>query len=402
MLSTKPLFYHCRVLSIGILWLNSTLVLSADIDPPKATLAERAKASYAEEKNLEDLPAAFIDTSPNAEDGLVVGTLGIDGGKVDPILHFANEIAAGMHGDIDSLLIAYKGKLLFESYFRRGRVNYPHYQMSITKSYTALAIGRAIQCGHLTMDDLNRPVCEFLTELDPSRFAEGAGTITLTDVMTMRSGIRIPQKVQQEIRSDTAENHGQQQVQMFFEHTAPIVDRPCEFKYQGIDPAITMQVLEAVVPVAAENFLKKELLEKLNISEFQWPDDVNGLPKSAAGSSMRSRDMMKWGLLVHQQGKFNGEQLIPADYIEQATSALCAPSETNSYGFFFWRHVIEVGETQIECVTCRGAGGQFIFLFPKLDIITVITSHNKGMGTLLKTLPIRVLPSFRHDQKVAF
>ena len=53
---------------------------------------------------------------------------------------------------------------------------------------------------------------------------------------------------------------------MFFEHTAPIVDRPCEFKYQGIDPAITMQVLEAVVPGSADNFLKKELLEKLNIS----------------------------------------------------------------------------------------------------------------------------------------
>ena len=395
MLSTKPLLYHFRVLPIGLLWLSSTLALSGScIDPPKATVAELAKASYAEEKKLEDLPTAFIDTSPNAEDGLVVGTLGIDGGEVDPILNFANEIAAGMHGDVDSLLIAYKGKLLFESYFRRGRVNYPHYQMSITKSYTALAIGRAIQCGYLTMDDLNRPVCEFLTELDPSRFAKGVGTITLADVMTMRSGIRIPQNVQQQIRADTAENHGQHQVQKFFEHTAPIADRPREFKYQGIDPAITMQVLEAVVPGAAENFLKKELLEKLNISEFQWPEDINGLPKSAAGSSMRSRDMMKWGLLVRQQGKFNGEQLIPADYIEQATSALCSPSETNSYGFFFWQNVAEIGETKQECVTCRGAGGQFIFFFPKRDVIAVVTSHNKGMGPLLKTLPNKVLPFF--------
>ena len=394
MLSTKPIHYYFRVLPIGLLWLSSTLVLSAEIDPPKATVAELAKASYAEEKKLEDLPTAFIEASPNAEDGLVVGTLGIDGGEVDPILNFVNEIAAGMHGDVDSLLIAYKGKLLFESYFRRGRVNYPHYQMSITKSYTALAIGRAIQCGYLTMDDLNRPVCEFLTDLDPSRFAKGAATITLVDVMTMRSGIRIPQNVQQQIRSDTAENHGEQQVQKFFEHTAPIADRPREFKYQGIDPAITMQVLEAVVPGAAENFLKKELLKKLNISEFQWPEDINGLPKSAAGSSMRSRDMMKWGLLVRQQGKFNGEQLIPTDYIEQATSPLCAPSETNSYGFFFWQNVAEIGETKQECVTCRGAGGQFIFFFPKQDVIAVVTSHNKGMGPLLKTLPNKVLPFF--------
>ena len=92
--------------------------------PTQSYVAELAKASYAEEKKLEDLPTAFIEASPNAEDGLVVGTLGIDGGEVDPILNFVNEIAAGMHGDVDSLLIAYKGKLLFESLKRT--VNYPH------------------------------------------------------------------------------------------------------------------------------------------------------------------------------------------------------------------------------------------------------------------------------------
>jgi CubicO group peptidase (beta-lactamase class C family) len=184
---------------------------------------------------------------------------------------------------------------------------------------------------------------------------------------------------------------------MFFQHTAPIADRPREFKYQGIDPAITMQVLNAVVPGTAENFLKKELLEKLNISEFQWPEDISGLPKSAAGSSMRSRDMVKWGLLVQQQGQFNGEQLIPAAFIAQATSPLCKPSETNSYGFFFWQNNAEVGETRTECITCRGAGGQFIFVFPEHDVISIVTSHNKGMGPLLKTIPRRVLPSFQHD-----
>ena len=396
--NTKTSFRYLHVLPIAVLWAASSFVLSAEIGPPKATDSELAKASYTEEKKLKDLPSAFIDTSPNAEDGLAVGTLDIDGGEGDSILKLANEIAAGTHGEVDSLLISHRGKLLFESYFRRGRVNYPHYQMSITKSYTALAVGRAIQCGYLTINDLERPVYEFLKELDSSQFAKGAATITLADVMTMRSGIRIPQNVQQQIRSDTAKNQGQHQVQMFFERTAPIPSAPREFKYQGIDPAITMHVLEAVVPGTAQTFLKKELLEKLKITQFHWPDDINGLPKSAAGSSMRSRDMMKWGLLVRQHGQSNGEQLIPPEFMKQATSPLCEPSETNSYGFFFWQNNAEVGETKTECITCRGAGGQFIFFFPKADVIAVVTSHNKGMGPLLKTLPSVVLPSFQHDQ----
>ena len=48
-------------------------------------------------------------------------------------------------GNIDSLLLWHDGSLLLEAYYRRGRANYPHYQMSITKSYTAMAIGRAIE-----------------------------------------------------------------------------------------------------------------------------------------------------------------------------------------------------------------------------------------------------------------
>jgi len=275
----KPLFHNFHALLIALVWLASTCALGAELHPPEATQDELAKASYAAEKTLKDLPTAFIDTSPDTEDGLAAGTLGIDGGEVDPILKFANEIAAGTHGEVDSLLISYRGKLLFESYFRRGRVNYPHYQMSITKSYTALAIGRAIQCGYITMDDLDRPVCEFLKELDPTRFAKGAATITLADVMTMRSGIRIPQNVQQQIRSDTAKNvQGQHQVQMFFERTAPIPSAPREFKYQGIDPAITMQVLEAVVPGSAEIFRKRT------------PQKTENLAVSLAGRYQRSAE----------------------------------------------------------------------------------------------------------------
>jgi CubicO group peptidase (beta-lactamase class C family) len=157
------------------------------------------------------------------------------------------------------------------------------------------------------MDDLERPVFEFLKELDPSQFAKGAAAITLADAMTMRSGIRIPQATLRQLRSDTKNTALQQQVQFFFERTAPIAPAPREYKYQGTDPAITMQVLATVVPGSARGFLQKELLQKLQIKQYEWSSDISGLPKSAAGSSMCSRDMMKWGHLVLYEGQFNGK-----------------------------------------------------------------------------------------------
>jgi CubicO group peptidase (beta-lactamase class C family) len=349
--------------------------------------------SYALEQNIPDLETPYVSTTPeDRSDGIAVGELGVDGGETAPILEFADEIAAGDHGEVDSFLLYFDGRLLFESYYRRGRINYPHYQMSITKSYTAMAIGRAIALGHLTMDDLDRPVVDFLEDLDQDRLVEGADSITLAEAMNMRSGIRLDPGKVNELRRASDALHGQGQVQAYLEHSASIPPFPREYKYQGSDPSMTMQVLEAVVPGSARDFIETELLGKMGITNFSWQDDVSGLPKSAAGSSMRSRDMLKWGMLVLNEGRWNGEQLIPEDFVEQATSRIYTNPQGTSYGYFWWGHDVRVGEATFGCISGRGAGGQFIMILPELDLIAVVTSHNQGMGGMLTTLPQRVLP----------
>jgi len=63
---------------------------------------------------------AFIDATPtDRKDGIHVGDLGVEGGNKPMILQLAQEIADNKYGNLDSLLIAHKGKLLFESYWRR-------------------------------------------------------------------------------------------------------------------------------------------------------------------------------------------------------------------------------------------------------------------------------------------
>ncbi|MFP6904721.1 MAG: serine hydrolase, partial [Verrucomicrobiota bacterium] len=275
-----------------------------------------------------------------------------------------------------------------------GRINYPHFQMSITKSYTALALGRAIQLGHLDMDDLDKPVVGFLKGLDPGRMVPGATSITLAGAMNMRSGIRIDKEKVKVLMRRPEQLKGQGQIQAYLEHSAPITPESQAFKYQGSDPSITMQVLEAVVPGSARAFIEKEVLAKMGINHFAWQDDISGLPKSAAGSSMRSRDMLKWGMLVMNKGMWNGQQLIPAAFVELATARIHTNPKGSSYRYFWWRHDMKVGEGTYDCTSGRGAGGQFILLLPQLDLIVVITAHIKGMGAMLATVPRRILPAF--------
>jgi CubicO group peptidase (beta-lactamase class C family) len=360
---------------------------------PEVTDLNAADVSYAAEAKLPDLKKPFINPTPgDRKDGIAVGKL--PAAAKAAILTFAQEIADGEHGDIDSLLIAHRGELLFESYYRRGRVNFPHYQMSITKSYTAMAIGRAIQLGHLSMADLDKPVVSFLNDIDQSKLVEGAAAITLAEAMNMRSGIRIDDKTAKQLMKNPDALKGQGQIQAYLQHSAPISPAPRQFKYQGSDPSMTMQVLETVVPGNAADFIKTEVLGKMGIPNFGWQDDISGLPKSAAGSSMRSRDMIKCGLLAMNGGNWKDEQLVPAKFVERATSKIHTNPQQTSYGFFWWRHNVEIDGKTYDCKSGRGAGGQFILMFPDVDLLVVITAHQKGMGKMLKIAPQRILPAF--------
>ena len=332
-------------------------------------------------------------------DQLKVGKLGIDGGKEELVLKYVRELAKKSKdlksGKTDSLLVAYKNKLLVESYFRRGRRNYPHYQMSITKSYTAYALGRAIQMGYLTMEDLHKPVVSFLDQIKSDQLAKGAEQITLHQAMQMSSGIRLPKKKIGEIVRKPDLLKGQGQARAYLQFTNPISNQlPQPFKYQSADTVLTMQVLESVVPGSAEDFIRNQLLKPMGIINYGWQEDLSGFPKSAAGSSVLSRDMIKMGLLTLNQGIWHEKQHLPKEFIKQATSPLVQTSPTNSYGYFWWSQVRKVGEKKYPCIQGRGAGGQFIFVFPTIDLVAAVTAHNQGMGKMLWQLPEVLIQAF--------
>ncbi|MBF0199620.1 MAG: serine hydrolase [Planctomycetes bacterium] len=365
---------------------------------PEVTDLNASDISWNQERNLPYLENAYISGSPqDISDGIQVGKLGADGGDEKLVRDFAHSIAQAPQDtkhSTDSLLIWYKGKLLFESYYRRGRINVPHYQMSITKSYTALALGRAMQLGYISMADLNRPVLSFLKDVDGEKLAPGSESVLLHEAMHMKSGIRVDNAKAKKAMKTPENLVGQKQIQTYLELSAPITEKSKSvFKYQGSDPTITMQVLSSILPVKVEDFIRKDFLGKLGITSYGWQTDVSGFPKAAAGSSFRSRDMLKMGILVYNKGAFNGEQVIPAEFIERAISPLDV-SKYRTYGYFWWGHKAKVKEKDYKCVSGRGAGGQFIQIFPDLELIIIVTSHNKGMGTMLKDAPLNIIPAF--------
>ena len=367
---------------------------------PRATV-EEAQLSF---RDLPHLDTAFIDTSPaDLKDGIAVGELGGDGGNKEMIIGLADEIAEGKHGKFDSMLIVYKNKLVFESYFLRGRIDLPHPQASATKAYTALTVGRAIQLGHLSMADLDKPLISFMDELDTSKLVSGADKITLHKAMTMRSGIRLTDEKHEALRDNADNLKGQQQVQAYLEQSAPISDASQSFKYQ-MDPLLVMHVIDAVVPGSAMHFIESELLNKLDIKTYGWRMDKSGLPVAGSRSSLTSRAMVKLGTLTINKGRWKGEQLIPQAYIAKATERLVFTGDEDvhfggkdvsnqGYGYYWWGTDLHVNNKRYVAKSAQGGGGQLIVLIEELDLMVVITGHDNN-AAYQQVIAERILPAF--------
>ncbi|WP_052607341.1 serine hydrolase domain-containing protein [Lentisphaera araneosa] len=329
-------------------------------------------------------------------DGIPVGSLGIDGGKKELIVKLVDEMSQDPKKKFDSLLIAYKGKLISESYFRKGRIDHPHIVMSISKSLTAMALGRAMQLGYISMADLDKPVLDFLTKVDKTKVVDGAEQVTLAEVLNLHSGIKLDKN---KMKKAGKKLKGQKMVEAMFSASQPIVKEKQQWQYGGIDPTITMTVVDTVAPSSAQEFISKEFFGKMGISNYKWPKDKNNLPRAAAGVEMTSRDMLKIGLMMMANGKWDGEQLIPEEYMKKAMSPIWPGKHNGAYGFFIWNKDVEIGGKRsggkkVSCISCRGAAGQFILIYPEMDLVVVSSAKIKGGGPMLDLAPERILPAF--------
>ena len=108
----------------GVVSFNSFAVENVPHAPEVQNLPTKGEF-HVIEKAIPELKKAFIDSTPeDKKDGIPVGELGADGGNKDMILKLAREMADSKHDLYDSMLISYKGKLVFESYYSRG----PHFK----------------------------------------------------------------------------------------------------------------------------------------------------------------------------------------------------------------------------------------------------------------------------------
>ena len=86
---------------------------------------------------------------------------------------------------------------------------------------------------------------------------------------------------------------------------------------------------------------------------------------------MRPRDMLKVGVTYLNNGVWNSEQVIPAQWVEDVSTVQVTTS-SGDYGYFFWHRTLN----GIDYLSAEGDGGQFINIFPEQNMVIVMTQGN--------------------------
>jgi CubicO group peptidase (beta-lactamase class C family) len=169
-----------------------------------------------------------------------------------------------------------------------------------------------------------------------------------------------------------------------------VLDLPFEeapgtkFKYCTGASHILGAIVAKYVKTDLRSFADSTLFKYIGVSVSDWKCDPLGRMAGGAELSMKSRDMLKFGLLFLNEGKVNGRQLISKSWVMESTSAQAELNKwdvlpgANGYGYYWWRRTTNGHQAYV----ASGYGGQLICVIPDLKMIVVTTCfiNDKNRG----------------------
>jgi CubicO group peptidase (beta-lactamase class C family) len=247
--------------------------------------------------------------------------------------------------------------------------NTTHTLQSVSKSVVSLVLGIAIGNGQI--GDLDQPVLPMLVGYQDLRTPE-RDRVMLRHLLTMTQGLAREQESYKygDFRNDeTAMAQSPDPIRYVFTH--PIAAPPgTTFKYSSASAQTIARLLRQVTGQPIDDLARTTLFEPLGITDFDWRKTRSGEPSAYAGLWLRPRDALKIGQLVVNRGAWHGRQVVPAGWIDAATSS--EGSHLAFYGYQFWLGHSPLREGTVAWAAAVGLGGQRIYIVPSLDLAVVV------------------------------
>ncbi len=278
---------------------------------------------------------------------------------------------------LHSIMILKHGDVVYEKWFNGQTAETPHQMFSVSKTFTATAVGLAINEGKLNLND---SVVKFFPDKLPAEQSDNLKAMTVRDLLTMTCG--------HDVEPNSARRDSVDWVESFL--AWPVLHKPGEYYlYNSVGTYMLSAIVQKVTGEKLIDYLDTRLFQPLHIQRPEWDESPQGINCGGWGLSLKTEDMAKMGQLFLQKGEWNGKQIVPAEWLKEMSSyqVPSAPSGTRfedlekaglnkdnnewvqGYGYQMWicRH---------NAFRADGFAGQYIMVFPDRDAVLVLTTSS--------------------------
>ena len=304
--------------------------------------------------------------------------LGIDAGGVAA---FLDALESTPDVEPHGLVLLRHGRVAAEGWWAPYRRESPHLLYSLSKSFTAAAVGIAVREG---LVDLDATALSYFPELDADVTDGRSRRIRVRHLLAMASGHR-------EETIDRAEALDPENTVRGFLMLPPDEEPGTVFAYNQPCTYTLAAIVRRVSGESLVAYLRPRLLDPLGIDDLAWRRDDTGAELGYSGCYAPTSAVAALGQLYLQRGVWDGERILDEDWVDAATRPqVDNPDEPNpdwhrGYGFQFWmaRHGFR-GD---------GAYGQFCVVLPEQDVVLAMTGQSLDMQAVLDAVWRHLLPA---------
>ena len=294
--------------------------------------------------------------------------------------------------EFHSFMMLRHGKVIAEGWWNPYDPDLKHTMYSCSKSFTATAIGFAVSENRLTVND---KVISFFPNDLPDTVSNFLSELTVKDVLSMSDG-------QEPDPTFTVASRDSNWVKSFL--ALPIIYKPgTKFLYNTLGTYMLSAIVQKVTGQRVIDYLRPRLFDPLGIEGMDWEVDPGGINVGGWGLRIKTEDMAKFGQLFLQKGKWKGKQILPAAWVEEASTLKIIQHPEYSqakrdssdweqgYCYQMWRcrHNAFRGD---------GAFGQFIIVMPDEDAVIAITAETPDMQDEINLVWQYLLPAMHKDK----
>jgi CubicO group peptidase (beta-lactamase class C family) len=324
----------------------------------------------------------------NLGDGWSVGSLEDHHFDVSRIESLITAMKQGQYPELDGILVARQGQLLFEQYFHGYSATKLHETQSAIKSVDSAMVGILLAQGLIT--SVHRPIVDYLPPMADVDWSHQKDQISLADLMTMRSGLDC---LESNVSGCNTDNINQSHNWADFTLSQSMSQQPGHYfsYFSGLN-LVMHKIIEYQTGMAFEDYLVSNLFAPLGIDNFRFDHSPSG---EALGAHMLPRDMAKFGQLYLNDGLWHGQRIIEQSWISESTAPQVDDGqwlEQFHYGYWWWLYDGAKAQTSISFIGARGSRGQWIMLFPEYEMVLVFTG-NKDSDVAMSIAEQYFIPS---------